>query len=77
MNTETKDDIMYRTVGKNIRKYRELKGLSVTELSKYADLKNDFLERFEEGKKNIVISIYDLYKVSVILEISIDKFFVE
>ena len=66
---------MYKTVAKNIRFYRKEKGLSLDELSKYADIKKEYLQEFELADTNMTISIYDLYKISVILETSIDKFF--
>ena len=66
---------MYKTVAKNVRYYRKKKGLSIDELSKYAEIKKEFLQEFEYSEENMAISIYDLYKISVILEISIDKFF--
>lgn len=66
---------MYKTVARNVRFYRKEKGLSIDELSKYAEIKKEFLQEFEYSEKNMAISIYDLYKISVILEISIDKFF--
>ena len=68
---------MYKTVAKNIRFYRKEKGLSLDELSEYADIKKEFLQEFELSDTNMAISIYDLYKISVILETSIDKFFEE
>lgn len=68
---------MYKTVAQNIRFYRKEKGLSLDELSEYADIKKEFLQEFELADTNMAISIYDLYKISVILETSIDKFFEE
>lgn len=66
---------MYKTVGKNIRKYRKDKGLGIDELSEYAQIKKDFLGKFELAEDDLTISIYDLYKISVILDTSIEKFF--
>ena len=66
---------MYKTVAKNVTYYRKKKGLSIDELSKYAEIKKEFLQEFEYSEENMAISIYDLYKISVILETSIDKFF--
>ena len=37
---------MYKTVAKNIRFYRKEKGLSLDELSEYADIKKEFLQEF-------------------------------
>lgn len=68
---------MYKTVGKNIKKYRILKKLTLEELSSYAQIKREFLEKFENIEDNLTISIYDLYKISVILEVNINEFFKE
>ena len=67
---------MYKTVAKNVRKFRKEKGMSIDELCKYAEIKKEFLQNFELADTNMAISIYELYKISVILEVSIDKFFV-
>ena len=67
---------MYKTVAKNVRFYRKAKGLSIDELSDYAKIKKEFLQEFELAQDNKAISIYDLYKISVILDISVDKFFI-
>lgn len=68
---------MYKIVAKNVRKYRKEKNLTIDELSKYAEIKKEFLQNFELADTNMTISIYDLYKISVILNTSIDKFFIE
>lgn len=68
---------MYKTVARNVRFYRKEKGLTIDELSKYAEIKKEFLQEFELAETNMAISIYDLYKISIILETSIDKFFKE
>lgn len=51
--------------------------MSLEELSKYAELKQEFLQKFELANTDMTISIYDLYKISVILDTSIDQFFIE
>ena len=68
---------MYKAVARNVRKFRKEKGYSISELSEYAQIKKEFLQNFELAESNMAISIYDLYKISVILEVSIDKFFME
>ncbi len=68
---------MYKTVGKNIKKYRILKNLTLEELSSFAKINAEFLEKFENIEDNLTISIYDLYKISVILEVNISEFFKE
>lgn len=68
---------MYQTVAKNIRMIRKEKGMSLEELSDNAEIKKEFLQKFELADSEMPISIYDLYKISVILNTSIDKFFIE
>ena len=68
---------MYKTVANNIKKYREQKGLTTKELSNYTEIKEEYLNLLETKPDNCTISIYDLYKISVILETSIEKFFIE
>ena len=65
---------MYQLLAKNIRKYREEKNLNIEELSLYTNIKRSILEKIEEDE-NVVISIYELYKISVILEVGINHFF--
>lgn len=69
------DSKMYKTVASNIKKYRMKKGMSIATLCKYADIKQDYLELLESLQEEITITIYDLYKISIILEVGIDKFF--
>ncbi len=75
MNNYQFNPEIYKTVGRNIKKYRELKNISLEDLSKYADIKKDFLEKFENASLDLAISIDELYKISVILTVSINQFF--
>lgn len=68
---------MYKTVANNIRKFRNLQNMSLDELSLRTEIKKDYLEKLESSESEIKISIYDLYKISVILDVSIDKFFLD
>ena len=69
------DDVIYKTVAKNIKKYRELNNISIKDLALFASIDEKFLMDLESLEKELQISIYDLYKISVILNTSIDKFF--
>lgn len=51
----------------NIRKYRELKELSLTELSKRTGLSKSYLSELESGKK--VCSLKTLYRIGSTLNI--------
>lgn len=74
MNHYEFDPKMYQTVGSNIKKFREKSGMSIKELSQCTGISELNILHYEiaEGK---TISIYDLYRISVILEVSIEKFF--
>lgn len=63
------------TVISNIRKYRLQKDITQEELAFYTDLSNDFIRRIECEKGRRGVSLKTLYKISVVLEIPINKFF--
>lgn len=73
INTEF-DTKMYEVVAKNISKYRNMKNISIDKLSEYTDIDKDYLIELEQNH-NIIISIYDLYKISVVLDVNINDFF--
>ena len=62
-------------IGNNVKKYRKIKGLTQKELSKLIGVSTPLLGSLES--KNIIqgISTYTLYKISKVLNISIDRFF--
>ncbi|MCB6608454.1 helix-turn-helix transcriptional regulator [[Clostridium] symbiosum] len=61
----------------NIRKYRRYRNLTQEELAFYTDLSNDFIRRIESENGKRGVSLYTLYKISIVLETSIEKFFEE
>ncbi len=73
---ENFDRDMYTMVAKNIKKFREEAHMSLEELALNAEIDVNYLKRLEK-LIDIKISIYDLYKISVILEVSLDKFFLK
>lgn len=58
-------------MAKRIKEFRKLKGLSQTNLAELADVNRSFLSSLENGKANPSLSL--LYRICIILEISIDK----
>jgi transcriptional regulator with XRE-family HTH domain len=54
-------------LGKNIRKYREEKGLSQEKLSEIVDLSREYIARVETGHKRI--SLKKLFEIADALEI--------
>ncbi len=69
------DNEIYKTVAKNIKKYRLLNHLSIQNLADLTSISETYLKELESLNDHLKISIYDLYKISVILNVSINKFF--
>ena len=73
---------LYFTIGKNIRYYRKLYSLNKKELTQeslaeIANVSTSLIGNLESKKTYQGISIYNLYKISKILEIPIEYFFVD
>ena len=65
-------------IGKNVRKYRKLDGrYTQKELANLIDVTTALLGALESPNICQGISIYTLYKISKVLDVSIDKFFEE
>lgn len=62
---------------KNIKKYRNLKGMSIMDLAEKIDVSVDHLKRIEAPNDRNNISLITLYKISIVLEAPIDKIFEE
>ena len=64
-------------IGNNIKKYRKEKGLTQKELANSIKVATPLIGSLES--KNIIqgISIYNLYKISMVLEVPVNKFFEE
>lgn len=69
-----KDDIK-RNISENIRKYRKLKGITQEQLAVDVGISYDFMRRLEFKKGLVGCSLNTLYKISVVLDTRIDKFF--
>ena len=61
----------------NIKKYRNIKNVSLMELAEAVDVTTEHLKRIESVNDRNNISLITLYKISVVLNVSIDKFFKE
>ena len=62
-------------IGSNIKKYRKQKGLTQKALAKSADITTPLIGALESPNLCQGISIYILYKISKVLNVTIDKFF--
>lgn len=69
------DENILKTVSRNVRKYRKLANITQEQLAVDIDMSYDYLRRFEsqEGKEGL--SLKSLYKISVVLGVTMDKFF--
>ena len=72
---------IYYIIGKNIRYYRKLYSLNKKELTQetlaeLANVSTSLIGNLESKKTYQGISIYNLYKISNILEVPIENFFI-
>lgn len=65
-----KENISY-----NIKKYRILRGYTQEELALYTDRSFEFIRRIESEKGKRGCSIETLWRISVVLEVSMDNLF--
>ena len=68
-------------IGKNIKYYRKIYSLNVEELTQehlaeLANVSTSLIGNLESKKTYQGISIYNLYKISLILNVPIEKFFI-
>ena len=64
-------------IGNNIKKYRIMSNLTQEELAKLIGCTTPLIGALESSKMCQGISVYNLYKISKALNISIEKFFEE
>lgn len=69
------DDKFMVKVSNNIKKYRLKAGITQEQLAVDVGKSYDFIRRLEYKKGAIGCSINTLYKISVVLGITMDKFF--
>ena len=72
---------IYSIIGKNIKYYRKLYSLNVEELTQehlaeLANVSTSLIGKHENKKTYQGISIYNLYKISLILNVPIENFFI-
>ena len=73
MNQLVFDDDIYNTIRRNIKKYRKEKGLTAAELAELIGRSHDFVRQIESEKVAYNFSVETLYRISVVLNISIDR----
>ena len=73
----TFDDDIIKTVAKNIRKYRKEKNVTQEQLAVDIGVSPEFYRKFESTLGSEGITLINVYRISVVLGIAIDKFFEE
>ena len=74
MEQSKNDYTIYDTIRRNIKKYRKEKGLTSAQLAEMVGLSHDFIRQIESEKTRYNFSVETLYKISVALDVSLDKF---
>ena len=70
-----KEKDLKKALGKRIAELRKEKGFSQSELSYDAEIDLSTLSRLERGNLNVTIDT--LFKISIVLQVPIQKFFSE
>lgn len=56
-------------VGKNVRKYRKMKGLTQERVAVEAGITSEYISRIENGKENPTVEV--LFKIARVLEVDL------
>lgn len=70
------DENIIKTIAYNVIKYRKLNNITQEQLAIDIGVSPEFIRKFESTKGSEGLSLMSLYKISVVLNTSIDKFFV-
>ena len=74
MKQDKNDYTVYDIIRRNIKKYRKEKGITSAQLAEMVGLSHDFISQIESEKTRYNFSVETLYKISVALDVSLDKF---
>ena len=74
MKQDKNDYTVYDIIRRNIKKYRKEKGITSAQLAEMVGLSHDFIRQIEGEKTRYNFSVETLYKISVALDVSLDKF---
>lgn len=69
------DENIIKTIAYNVIKYRKLNNITQEQLAIDIGVSPVFIRKFESTKGSEGLSLMSLYKISVVLNTSIDKFF--
>lgn len=63
------------TIAYNVIKYRKISDITQEQLALDIGVSPEFIRKFESTKGSEGLSLMSLYKISIVLDVSIDKFF--
>lgn len=66
---------IFRVIALNIRKYRLLAGITQEQLAVDIGVSYDYIRRFESKRGEHGLTVPNLYKISVVLGVSMDQLF--
>lgn len=68
------DNNIYNTIRENIKKYRKEIGMTSAELAELTGLSHDFIRQLQSNSKKVYnFSVETFYKISVVMNVSMDK----
>ena len=67
------DGNIYNTIRRNIKRYRQEKGLTAAELAEMIGRSHDFMRQIESEKVGYNFSLDTFYRISVALDVSMDE----
>ena len=66
------DNDIYNTIRKNIRKYRNEKGITSMQLAEMVDLSHDFIRQIQSDKAGYNFSVDTFYRIAMALGVKLD-----
>lgn len=69
------NDNIIEIIAYNVRKYRKINGITQEQLAIDIDVTPEFIGKFESTRGSEGLSLMSLYKISIVLNVSMDKFF--
>lgn len=69
------DDNIIETIAYNVIKYRKINRITQEQLAVDIGVSPEFIRKFESTRGSEGLSLLSLYKISIVLNTSIDKFF--
>lgn len=69
------NDNIIEIIAYNVRKYRKINVITQEQLAIDIDVTPEFIRKFESTRGSEGLSLMSLYKISIVLNVSMDKFF--